>query len=125
MENKEVQYCTTKKQEAQLEDLGISPDTADLYRIPMVGGYRITSEWALNAMPCWSLAGLLNILPRQITDGDGCLYGRFVGGDVVHYCCIGHDAKSESYGGGTLFENIIACIKAFKEKGYISKEHMV
>ena len=123
MENREVQYCTTKKQEAQLEELGISPDSADLYRIPKVGGYRITSEWSVNAKPCWSLAGLLAILPQQITDKNDCLvYDRFICGDVVDYRCIDYELYGDCYSEGTLFENIITCIKDFKEKGYISKQ---
>ena len=120
----EIQNCTTRKQEAKLAELGIKPETADMHRIPKVGGYRITSEWASNAMPCWSLAGLLNVLPQQITDDDGLVYDRLICGDVVEYRCIDYDLWLSTYDNGTLFDNIIACIDDCIKKGYISKEYL-
>ena len=121
----DIQNCTTRKQEAKLIEIGIKPETADMYRIPKVGGYRITSEWAVNATPCWSLAGLLNILPQQIKDKDDCLvYDRFICGDVVDYRCIDYELYGECFSNGTLFDNNIACIESFIAKGYIKKDFL-
>lgn len=92
--------------------LGVSPDTADLYRIPKVGGYMITSEWATNATPCWSLAAVMNLLPLALTDKeDGIVYDRCVFGLEVTYYCIDYDLHLESFDDGTLFENIIECVR--------------
>jgi len=121
----DYQSFTTREQEARLIELGIKPETADMNRIPKVGGYRITSEKSVNATPCWSLAGLLNILPRQIKDKDDCLvYDRFVCGDVVDYRCIDYELWGDCFSDGTLFENIIACIADFIKKGYINKKYL-
>lgn len=121
----EIQNFTTRKQEAKLIEMGVKPETADMHRIPTVGGYRITSECAVNATPCWSLAGLLNILPQQITDKDDCLvYDRFICGDVVDYRCIDYELYGECFSDGTLFENIIACIGSFIAKGYIKMDFL-
>lgn len=114
MRMEKQQYCTTRKQEAELAVLGINPDTADLYRIPMVGGYRITSEWSKNAVPCWSLAALSNLLPLTLKDEDGIVYDRCIFGEEVTYFCIDYDLHLESFDGGTLFENIIECVNWLK-----------
>jgi hypothetical protein len=121
---KEIVNCTTLEQEKRLVALGIKPDTADFYRIPMVGGYRITSEWTVNAMPCWSLAGLLNLMPKTITDNDGIVYDRRITGDTVDYYCIDYDVFLEPYfDGGTLFENMLDCIEMLVKKKYVNEDY--
>ena len=122
MRMEEKQYYTTVQQEAALLEMGIKPETADMYRIPKVGGYMITTEKATNAKPCWTLARLLDILPRQITDKEDCLvYDRQITGDAVDYCCVDYDLWADGFSNGTLFENVIACISDFIKKGYIDK----
>jgi len=110
----ENQYYTTVQQEAALLEMGIKPETADMYRIPKVGGYMITTEKATNAKPCWSLAGLLNLLPLTLKDEDGIVYDRCIFGEDVTYFCIDYDLHLESFDGGTLFENIIECVNWLK-----------
>lgn len=115
---------TTVEQEAALLDMGISPQTADFNRIPKCGGYRITTETATNAKPCWSLAGLLRLIPQMLVGkDDNLVYDRRISRDGVEYFCVDYDLYMMSFdGGATLFVNAIACIKWLLMNGYIDKE---
>lgn len=82
-----MQHCTTIEQSKKLVELGLNPNTADMFyneepdeycpkdivdtKYPMVireGQKHYLKEYGI---PCWSLGALMNLLPPSIQTGEG------------------------------------------------------
>ena len=63
-----AKICTTIEQSKKLTELGLSRETSDMYywcgESIRFGGYKAQDKDY--DIPCWSLAALLNVLPKEL-----------------------------------------------------------
>ena len=141
MKNKQF---TNYKTAQELMKLGIPTDTADMvykfdacflqehkpYLDSLKDEQRIrdmfikgmskkgaTEDWLKRfkpLQPCWSLAGLLDVLPRNLLDKDGTIRVRQIIGDDVSYAGLGMVWNSQP----TLLLNVVDAIKTLITEGY-------
>ena len=77
-----MQHYTTIEQSKKLVELGLNPETADMFY--SYGMNIKTKEWSYDAelmvideadklcdIPCWSLGALMDLLPPSIQTGEG------------------------------------------------------
>lgn len=78
-----MQYYTTVEQSKRLIELGLNPETADMFyskRPTRKSKYSIFPDFKPEGrlevftkvdLPCWSLGALMNLLPSSIQTGEG------------------------------------------------------
>ena len=118
---------TSIKQSKKLVELGLSPETADMFWLPV--GDRTDKftvevniqQKALNldrAIPCWSVGALLGLMPKCIVvDGDN--YFQYIAmGDTVSYCNV-KDEKLVLFNYDFLLDSLFAMVVWLIENNYI------
>lgn len=120
----------------ELTKIGVSTDTCDMhYRYdigfinqykPEYSSYKEVSDirerfskcfFGLDfkpIKPCWSLAGLLDVLPKNLKDKEGTTRVREIIGDDVSYAGLGMVWNSQP----TLLLNVVDAIKTLIAEGY-------
>lgn len=123
----------------ELTKIGVSTDTADMhyrYDIGFLNQYkpvlfdykhvadvreRFSKCFVLDSKPikpCWSLAGLLDVLPKNLKDKEGTIRVREIIGDDVSYAGLGMIWNSQP----TLLLNVVDAIKTLIAEGYSLKD---
>lgn len=119
------QIATTIEQSKRLLELGLNPETADMYidtyfpdepQANVGGDITIQTEM----VPAWSLHRLLCMIPN-VTDDD---YWAFIM-DNIH--CLYNspiDGQEDFEKGETIFDNIIRCIEWLIKDNYFNKKYL-
>ena len=132
MEKFNSQICTTREQSERLLALGLKKETADMWRVFLVGGETLvpTEEvdlynFYVEPIPAWSLHRLIEMMPQIIGHLELAVNDAFVG----YY-----EDRCESETGmywehteesSNLYDNIIDCIEWLIKEGYFNKEYLV
>lgn len=119
------QICTTKEQSQRLLDLGLKPETADMYFNTQTGIIEVpysedelVSHLGLSGnIPAWSLHRLIAFLPETV--GEKYEYFALYHASV-RYGGIIHDFSESD----NLYDNIIDCIEWLIKEGYFNKEYL-
>ena len=139
------QVCTNIKQSQRLLDLGLKPETADMYHTTFYRdnvGYEIIQVRNMKlpllsqALPAWSLHRLIEMMPKQVKTPKPT-YG-WVGEDLTFRMDDGLYIQYEDWGieneeyrfcgkgfyNSNLYDNIIECIEWLIKEGYFNKEYL-
>jgi hypothetical protein len=109
-----AKLCTTIEQSKKLTELGLSRETSDMYywcgESIRFGGCKAQDKDC--DIPCWSLAALLNVLPKKyypIKDHETVL---ILGKPKDKWCVLYWDTTGMQHGEETLGDNPVdACYK--------------
>lgn len=125
------QVCTTKEQSQRLLDLGLKPETADMYYTTFYRdnvGYEIIQvrneklPLLSQEFPAWSLHRLMEMLPTVITHDD---YSLILG---INATCVYYadDEYAETFKAieGNLYDCVVKCIEWLIKEGYFNKEYL-
>lgn len=124
--------ATTVEQSKKLVELGIDPDTADMYYMfhrddgrivapfPYVkdGNENTGEDRLFDYLPAWSLSALMELMPSEIDDNYFLSLGKEDYKDgSVYYCCY-EDCNGNNYHsfhGSTAIDTVLKMIKWLKE----------
>ena len=124
------QICTTREQSERLLALGLKTKTADcgIYYSELMGDDRIFvnvgNGYSEDEIPAWSLARLVEMMPRTIKANDD-LFFLLVSKEDVFYDNTEGTAYSSFINRNGLYYNVISCIEWLIKKGYFNKEYLV
>ena len=133
------QHCTSIRQANRLLNLGLSPETADMFwlsdtytdTVIPVCDFRNSGEKEeeSSTIPSWSLGRLIELCPRVINSGSEVAKFNLCH-DGVRYECENPNLPGEFWvvkyfeESPDLFENLISCIEWLVEEGYFKKEYL-
>lgn len=125
------QVSTSFEQSQRLLDLGLKPETADMYYFWKGGNdYRLKVDVGNNPLkynmdktyiPAWSLHRLLYLIPDSVKD----YYLTVYSGYVITYnslCGSSYEFCKEFNESLDIYDNIIDCIEWLINEGYFNKD---
>ena len=123
---------TTIEQSKKLLELGLSPESADMYygyqkEKPELLPFQDT-EVKFLCVPCWSVGSLIKLLPSSIVDKKGTQYVRYSDFDHIEYLTGYWDggyhfkAFSEFTDNQSLMDILYKCVVWLLENDYIKKK---
>lgn len=127
------QLCTTKEQSQRLLDLGLKPETADMYHTTFYRdnvGYEIilvrNEKLPLlsQELPAWSLHRLKCLLPNKIPYKSGYLTIEIINNVNLMFITDTSEQRVISFIHENLYESIIKCIKWLIKEDYFNKEYL-
>ena len=143
MINFNSQICTTREQSKRLLDLGLKKETADMYYpngiqdsehiIRAIYPAFWESDTKIDAFikgrvtPAWSLHRLMEMIPFNLKDKKGYIYGFVIEDDntISYYYFAEQFWHCHKYWGkSNLYDNFIDCIEWLIKEGYFNKEYL-
>ena len=132
------QICTTREQSERLLALGLKKETADMhYSTDHRGNVRqlwllaygdLHEDVQVHSLPAWSLHRLIEMMPTTIKSRYGYV-NLAVNAELVQYQYYDedymHNECCQHFNDGTLYDNLIDCIKWLIKEGYFNKEYLV
>ena len=121
------QICTTKEQTQRLLELGLKPETADMYytekpRLLFIRDNGIPLEE--EDFPAWSLHRLKCLLPTKIPYASGYLTTEIINNVNLMFITDTSEQRVISFIHENLYESMIKCIKWLIKEGYFDKEYL-
>ena len=121
------QICTTKIQSQRLLDLGLNPETADMYytekpRLLFIRDNGIPLEE--EDFPAWSLHRLKCLLPTKIPYASGYLTTEIINNVNLMFITDTSEQRLISFIHENLYESMIKCIKWLINENYFNKEYL-
>lgn len=125
--------CTSIKQSQRLLDLGLKPETADMYHTTFYRdnvGYEIIQvrnekiPLLSQEIPAWSLHRLKCLLPNKIPYGSGYLTTEIINNVCLMFITDTSEQRVISFIHENLYESLIKCIKWLISNGYFDKEYL-
>lgn len=129
-----MNYFTSIEQSKKLVELGIDPNTADMWyslddedpEYSFVNAEEPPFEWEEitiydRALPCWSTGALINLLPSELTVKDET-YFLFIDvkcKTILYKSYNKYWQEFPSFVSDTFIDNIILVIKWLKENKYL------
>lgn len=126
------QVCTTKEQSQRLLDLGLKPETADMYYFWLgendyclkidIDNNPLKYNMDKTYIPAWSLHRLIEMLPNEIPMEDYYL----ILGVSFNCVCYADDEYGEVFQSfdGNTYSCIIKCVEWLIKEGYFNKEYL-
>lgn len=130
-------YCTTREQSRRLFDLGLNPDTSDMYydlsyscQTPFIGDYPLKGMEIYNPnciQAAWSLHRLIDLFPCLVEKkqcsvllsdhkhGISCIYINLLKNTQEEIC---FDAYED------LYENFLDAFEWAIDEGLVNKEYL-
>ena len=127
------QTCTTKEQSQRLLELGLKPETADMYHTTFYRdnvGYEIIQvrneklPLLSQELPAWSLHRLKCLLPTKIPYASGYLTTEIINNVNLMFITDTFEQKVISFIHEDLYESMIKCIKWLINENYFNKEYL-
>ena len=125
------QICTSRSQSERLLELGLKKETADMYwfnespydSIDDWKCYTYGSDGSEDEIPAWSLARLVEMMPKVIKLCYPNLHFTMLH-DSVHYCDFDYNEEFEQVfsAKNNIYENIIDCYEWLIKEWYFDKE---
>lgn len=130
------QVCTTKEQSQRLLNLGLKPETADMYYHEGSEDGAGNIEYHLNIrtkrdnilfpdyIPAWSLHRLKCLLPNKIPYASGYLTVEIINNVNLMFMTDTSEQRVISFIHENLYESMIKCIKWLIKENYFNKEYL-
>lgn len=113
------QICANLKQSKRLLELGLKPETADMY---IFDDEVYIGKPNVDDIPAWSLHRLIEMSPTVITHDD---YSLILG---INATCVYYadDEYAETFKAfeGNLYDCVVKCIEWLIKEGYFNKEYL-
>lgn len=127
-----MKHFTTVEQSKKLLELGLNPESADMYYEPSAGFGTEPSEISVGdikyahprSVPCWSLGALLEVIPKQLEKQKywkTLLVNIESNRDVVSYVNYSDESSLYDAIGDTPKEAAYNMVVWLLENGYIKK----
>lgn len=116
------QICTSVEQSQRLLELGLKPETSDMYIYDYV---IFAGEGSIDDIPSWSLHRLIEILPCDIKPRN-CYYSLTFDKNIVQYerCEYGIEVLKSFSDSINIYDNIIDCIAWLIKETLFNKEYL-
>lgn len=114
------QICTTREQSQRLLDLGLEPETADMY---IFDDEVYIGKPNIDDIPAWSLHRLIEMLPSEIKQID-CYYNLIFEKNIIQYEDYGIDVLKSFRDSTNFYDNIVDCIEWLIKEDYFKKEYL-
>ena len=126
-----TQICTNKEQSKRLIDLGLDPNTSDMYH------YRWGKDcWDIQnyppirsdsiCIPAWSLHRLINMMPYELDNYNYTIHLTQTGVEYsgIFDIAYGIEELVRKNSSDNLYDNIIDCIEWLIKGNYFNKEYL-
>lgn len=115
------QICTTKIQSQRLLDLGLKPETADMY---IFDDEVYIGKPNVDDTPAWSLHRLKCLLPTKIPYESGYLTTEIINNVNLMFVIDTSGQRVISFIHENLYESMIKCIKWLIKEDYFNREYL-
>lgn len=115
------QVCTTKEQSKRLLDLGLKPETADMY---IFDNEVYIGKPNIDDIPAWSLHRLKCLLPTKIPYKSGYLTTEIINNVNLMFITDTSEQRLISFIHENLYESMIKGIKWLIKEDYFNKEYL-